>query len=79
MGGGGGLAAAPRRLLHGGISAISTTLAQGWPTRAVTLLVPSAPGGAGDFLGRILASRLSELLGRQVIVENIGGAGDWAY
>ena len=57
------------------LSMTTTTLAQGWPTRAVTLVVPTAPGGSGDIVGRILAPRLSELLGRQVIVENIGGAG----
>ena len=70
-----------RQFLHlaAGIAALvsmtTTTLAQGWPTRAVTMVDPSAPGGSGDVLGRILAPRLSELLGRQVIVENIGGAG----
>ncbi len=49
--------------------------AQSWPTRPITMVVPLAAGGAGDVLGRILASRLSELLGQQVIVENVGGAG----
>jgi tripartite-type tricarboxylate transporter receptor subunit TctC len=49
--------------------------AQEWPTRPVTMVVPFAAGGAVDTLGRILAARLSELLGRQVIVENIGGSG----
>jgi tripartite-type tricarboxylate transporter receptor subunit TctC len=39
------------------------------------MVVPLAAGGAGDVLARILASRLSELLGQQVIVENVGGAG----
>jgi tripartite-type tricarboxylate transporter receptor subunit TctC len=49
--------------------------AQGWPTRPISMVVPLAAGGAGDVMGRTLASRLSELLGQQVIVENIGGAG----
>jgi tripartite-type tricarboxylate transporter receptor subunit TctC len=49
--------------------------AQSWPTRPVSMVVPLAAGGAGDVLARILASRLSELLGQQVIVENVGGAG----
>src|SRR6516165_7846520 len=48
---------------------------QMWPTRPVTMVVPGAAGSATDVLGRILAPRLSELLGRQVIVENIAGAG----
>src|SRR6185295_15148969 len=49
--------------------------AQNWPTRPMTMVVPAAAGGSLDLTGRILASRLSELLGRQVIVENVGGGG----
>ena len=49
--------------------------AQSWPTRPLSMVVPLAAGGAGDVLARILASRLSELLGQQVIVENVSGAG----
>ncbi len=49
--------------------------AQSWPSRPLSMAVPLAAGGAGDVLARILASRLSELLGQQVIVENVGGAG----
>jgi tripartite-type tricarboxylate transporter receptor subunit TctC len=50
-------------------------LAENWPTRPVTMVVPFAAGSASDIVGRILAPRLSELLGQQFIVENIGGAG----
>jgi tripartite-type tricarboxylate transporter receptor subunit TctC len=49
--------------------------AQDWPTRAVTVVVPYAAGGPIDTLARILAARLSEILGQQVVVENIPGAG----
>ena len=49
--------------------------AQEWPTRAVTLVIPFAAGSASDVVGRILAARLSETLGQQVVVENVGGAG----
>jgi tripartite-type tricarboxylate transporter receptor subunit TctC len=49
--------------------------AQSWPARPLSMVVPLAAGGAGDVQARILASRLSELLGQQVIVENVGGAG----
>jgi len=52
-----------------------TAMAQDWPTRPVIMVVATLPGGAPDILGRILAARLSELLGQQVVVENIGGAG----
>jgi tripartite-type tricarboxylate transporter receptor subunit TctC len=49
--------------------------AQEWPTRPVTMIVPYAVGGPVDTLGRILGSRLSEVLGQQVIIENVSGAG----
>ena len=49
--------------------------AQDWPARPVNLVVPYAAGGPVDTIARIMAARLSEVLGQQVIVENIGGAG----
>jgi tripartite-type tricarboxylate transporter receptor subunit TctC len=49
--------------------------AQGWPERPVTMVVPFAAGGGTDLLGRIIAKRLSEVLGQQIVVENVGGAG----
>jgi tripartite-type tricarboxylate transporter receptor subunit TctC len=49
--------------------------AQNWPTRPVTMVVPFAAGSASDTLARILAARLSEVLGQQVVIENVGGAG----
>src|ERR671931_1998722 len=49
--------------------------AQDWPSRPITMIVPFAAGGPVDTLGRILAARLSEILGQQVVVENVGGAG----
>jgi tripartite-type tricarboxylate transporter receptor subunit TctC len=49
--------------------------AQDWPNRAVTLVIPFAPGSASDVVGRVFAARLSEVLGQQVVVENVGGAG----
>jgi tripartite-type tricarboxylate transporter receptor subunit TctC len=53
----------------------ATASAQEWPNRAVTMIVPYAAGGPVDTLGRILAARLSEILGQQVVVENVPGAG----
>jgi tripartite-type tricarboxylate transporter receptor subunit TctC len=49
--------------------------AQSWPTRPITMVVPFAAGGGTDLLGRIVAKRLGEVFGQQVIIENIGGAG----
>lgn len=49
--------------------------AEDWPTRPVTLVVPYAAGSASDIAARSLAPRLSEVLGQQVIIEDIGGAG----
>src|ERR1043166_2627866 len=49
--------------------------AQTWPTRPVTMIVPFPAGGPVDLVGRIFAQKLSETLGQQVIIENIGGAG----
>jgi len=49
--------------------------AQNWPTRSLTLVVPFAAGSASDTVARILSARLSEVLGQQVIIENVGGAG----
>jgi tripartite-type tricarboxylate transporter receptor subunit TctC len=60
------------------LGGVGSAEAQSWPTRPLTMVVPFAAGGIGDVLGRILAPRLSELLGRQVIIENIGGAGGMA-
>jgi tripartite-type tricarboxylate transporter receptor subunit TctC len=48
---------------------------QAWPTRFIRLVVPFTPGGGIDGIGRILAARLSEMWGQQVVVENKPGAG----
>jgi tripartite-type tricarboxylate transporter receptor subunit TctC len=54
---------------------IDTASAQDWPKRPLTLVVPWAAGGGTDVMARIMARRMSELFGQQVIVENITGAG----
>ena len=48
--------------------------AQAYPTRPMTMIVPFAAGGGQDVLGRLIAQRMSEILGQQIVVENIGGA-----
>ena len=51
-----------------------TAQAQTYPNRTITLVVPAAPGGVSDVMGRLIAQRLTEAFGQQVIVENKGGA-----
>lgn len=49
--------------------------AQDFPNRPMTMVVPFAAGGAVDVLGRTIAARAAEILGQQIVIENIGGAG----
>src|SRR5215467_1616210 len=49
--------------------------AQDWPARPMTMVVAYAAGGPVDTIARIFGQRLSEVLGQQVVVENVGGAG----
>jgi tripartite-type tricarboxylate transporter receptor subunit TctC len=51
----------------------SKDLAKDWPNRAIALVVGFAAGGGTDVLARIVGRRLSEVLGQQVIIENVGG------
>jgi tripartite-type tricarboxylate transporter receptor subunit TctC len=46
-----------------------------YPARPVRLIVPFPPGGSNDIVGRMIATQLTERLGKQVIVDNRGGAG----
>ncbi|HEY6993207.1 MAG TPA: tripartite tricarboxylate transporter substrate binding protein [Xanthobacteraceae bacterium] len=56
--------------------ALSTAVAaQGYPTKPVRLIIPFPPGGSNDVVGRMIATQLSERLGKQVVVDNRGGAG----
>lgn len=48
--------------------------AQEWPQRPIKAIVPFPAGGGTDLMGRLVAKHLSDLLGQQVYVENIGGA-----
>src|SRR5262245_35428348 len=81
----GGMTRTPARTLHrrsfiaalaAAIAPSNVARAQSWPQRPVRLLVPFAAGGNIDVMGRLMAARLSETLGQQVVVENrVGGGG----
>jgi tripartite-type tricarboxylate transporter receptor subunit TctC len=70
-----------RRFLH--LAAAATALpvvsriarAQTYPTRPITMIVPFAPGGVSDVMGRMMAGPMREFLGQPIIIENAGGAG----
>jgi tripartite-type tricarboxylate transporter receptor subunit TctC len=50
-------------------------VAEDWPTRTVTLIVPFAAGGTTDIVARLISQPLTERLGQSVIIENVGGGG----
>jgi tripartite-type tricarboxylate transporter receptor subunit TctC len=56
------------------VDVIAQTKGDDYPTRPVRMVVPFAPGGASDFVGRIIQPRMSELLGQQVVIDNRAGA-----
>src|SRR4051794_30155017 len=69
------LALAARSLCGAGASRTMAQGAQAWPSRPGAMVVPFAAGGGTDVLGRIVGRGLSEVLGQQVIIENVAGAG----
>jgi tripartite-type tricarboxylate transporter receptor subunit TctC len=70
----------PRLGILGLVAAIAIispapALAQDYPSRPVTLVVPVPPGGAADFIGRTIGAKLADALGQPVVIANRGGAG----
>jgi tripartite-type tricarboxylate transporter receptor subunit TctC len=57
------------------INLVAVANADDYPSRPITMVIPFAAGGPTDVLGRVVADRMSQLLGQQVVVENVGGAG----
>jgi tripartite-type tricarboxylate transporter receptor subunit TctC len=57
------------------IVGIALAPADDWPARPLTMVVPFAAGGPADAVGRIVAARVAEVLGEEIIVENVGGGG----
>jgi tripartite-type tricarboxylate transporter receptor subunit TctC len=56
-------------------AALNPSLAQDYPTRPITLVVPYAAGGGNDLLARIASEKMSKTLGQQIVIENRPGAG----
>src|SRR3954470_17913713 len=57
---------------------LATTLqasAQTFPNRPMTMIIPFAAGGPQDQIGRVMGQRMGEILGQQIVIENVGGAG----
>ena len=61
--------------LVGGLATMPGLAAAAYPDKPIRLIVPYPPGGATDVIGRVMAQRLSGVLGQNVIVDNRGGAG----
>jgi tripartite-type tricarboxylate transporter receptor subunit TctC len=57
------------------LATVSMTLAAEWPTAPIHIVVPFTPGASTDVVVRLIAPRVSELLGESVVVENHSGAG----
>src|SRR6185295_11570356 len=62
-------------VLSAGFSTAAFSQAQNWPDRAVKIILPYAPGGATDAIGRPWADKLTQAFGQQFVIENRGGAG----
>ena len=54
--------------------AASATFGQTYPTKTITLIVPSAPGGSTDLAARLISEPLNRALGQPIVVENKPGA-----
>ncbi len=61
--------------LAASLAGLSNANAQTYPSRPITMVVPLAPGGSTDVIGRIMAEGMRQALGQPVIVENVTGAG----
>jgi len=75
MGAGARVMGAAAAALLGLLAFASTGAAQGYPERAITVIVPAAAGGPTDTVARLMGESMGRTLGQQFVVENVGGAG----
>lgn len=54
---------------------VIVAVAQNWPARFITMIVPFGAGSGTDVVARVFGSQLSETLGKQIVIENVAGAG----
>lgn len=73
----GALRSAGRAALLAGLAVmmVPSAQAQAYPTKAIKVIVPFAPGGGSDLVARIVAPKLQALLGQPIVIDNKGGAG----
>ena len=67
-----------RQTMALGVGALLSTrlIAQNkWPSKPIRLIIPFAPGGSNDIIGRLLSTKMTQRLGQPVVVENKGGSG----
>ncbi len=57
------------------LAGAGSAIAQGYPSRPITMVVPFPAGGSTDVIGRIVSERMRASLGQPIIIENVGGAG----
>jgi tripartite-type tricarboxylate transporter receptor subunit TctC len=62
-------------LVFGFCGSLDSATAQTYPNRTITLIIPFPPGGSTSIVGRVIADKMSQLLGQSIVVDNRGGAG----